>query len=1568
MSEQQFDTQVRRKQQLLRALLEQYRNEHQFEAKIPRLEQRAVFPLSSAQRRLWFIDQLDPGLAAFNTTVALILHGPVDVESLARSFAAITQRHEILRTTFLLRDGQPVQHVHATITGTWHYEDLRSLEPAQREKYVAQVVREERCYPFDLAIGPLARYRLLQQEEELFVLTITLHHCISDRWSTSILLRDLALCYNRMRMSAAPDLPALSIQYGDYASWQQEQLQTEMMQTHCEYWKNILRPPLPLLELPTYRRRPVRQTYRGARRTLSLPGDLLERVQKCALEAQCTPFVIWLSAYAVLLYRYSGQAEVIIGTPVSNRSTLALEDLIGNFTNNLVLPIKLQGTQTFFSLVKSVREQWLQALSHSDFPFEKMVEIAQPERSLSHAPLFQTSFIFQNTPPLRLALTDIDVSIYDEDIGATTSKYDLSVEVDIAREGGLLTIEYSTDLFDTLFAERLANHFLLLLREAVTHPETPISILPLLSEVETAQIVEQWNDTHRDYRPACLHHLVEAQTARTPDRIALQSEAEQITFKALDCWANKQAQCLIDSGVRPETLVAVLLERSCAMVVALLAILKAGGGYVPLDPEYPTQRIATILQDARPHVVLTTPELAVLLPREVPVLFIVDPADISAAPQVTSSVTAASIAYVLYTSGSTGVPKGAMNTHANICNKISWSGEYYTADIDEYMLCKTNYCFDVSVWEIFWPLSYGISLVIAPPRSQGDPFVLQKLIRERAVTMVHFVPPMLAQFVNVIEPGACATLKHIFCSGDILHREIQDRVFARLPHVHLHNLYGPTETAVDVSSWDCREENEIERVPIGFAIANCRLYILDPLLQPVPIGVVGELYIGGKNVGRGYLHRPDLTAERFLPDPFSGKEGERLYRTGDLVRWRPDGAVEFLQRSDFQVKIRGFRVELGEIEEVLHAHPAVERGIALAVSSGEADKSLAVYILLRAGATLTAAEVHQYLAARLPSYMLPAFILFLDELPLTASGKIARERLPDYRQAIVFHEQQFLTPETAFEQDLAAIWSEVLGISQVGREGNFFALGGDSIKAIQIVAKARERHLDVSLQDLFQYKTLRELASVVQNAEQSSEPMNAFALVREHDRVKLPAAVCDAYPPTMLQLGMLLDSLYDPESIVYIESFSYTFTTQATSEVRQEYLFASVREIMRLHPILRTSFALHEFSEPLQLVHQDVPLACRFDDLRGLSAEEQEQRIAQRSREDLRGFDWRYPPLFRLSFFQLTDQTVTMLIVFHHAILDGWSLTIFLKQLLTIYGEIAQGAYQESEPLPVSFRDYVVLEQQSIALPEARRYWADRIAGGVFTRLPRWPFAPQRAEQRYQAWEHEFEAEMCQAIYMLSQELNIPVKSVLLAAHIKVLAALTDQQEVVTGVMVHGRPEVPGGDQLIGLFLNMPPLYLALPKGSWRDLFMEVFLAERALLPFARYPLAEIRRQAGGRELFEVAFNYIHFHSYRTLPELAQVTWVRQYAEETPYQLFVYAICGITQTHFSLKFIYDSWVLHPEQITALGRYYQNVVSEARSDLAAPHSSFSLVPKTLGTLSFEQKQALLAQKLQQRRGE
>ncbi len=1049
---------------------------------IPRRGSSTPCPLSFAQHRLWFLDQYEPQSGVYNIPVAVRLQGALDVNALRRALEAVVARHEVLHTTLVAPDGVPVQVISAPSPFDLPVIDIETYPEAERDAAMRLLVNQEADGPFDFERDLMLRARLFRFGDTDHVLLLVLHHIAADGWSLGILARELSVLYGTYATGQPHPLPDLPIQYADYAVWQRQQLTGPALEAGLAYWRDRLAGAPALLELPTDRPRPAAQTFEGATETVTLPSPLLEQLKAQSRREGVTLFMTLLAAFKTLLYRYAGQEDIVVGTAIAGRTRTETEGLIGFFVNTLVLRTDLTGAPTFRELLRRVREVALGAYAHQDLPFETLVEALQPERSLAYSPVFQTMFILQNAPGSALALPGLTVTPVELD--RRTAKFDLSLSVEETPRGLRAELEYSRDLFDAPTVTRMLRHFETLLAGAVTEPDRRVSHLPLLEAAERRQVLVEWNLTRVDNpRDVGLHQLFEVQVERTPDAVAMECAGMRLTYRELNREANRLAHYLRGLGVGPDVPVGICLERSLDAVVGILGILKAGGAYLPLDPAYPRDRLELMLEDARPPVLVTQEACRPELPSTHAAVVCLD-ADREAIGRQpdrnpTGGPTPANAAYVLYTSGSTGRPKGVVGLHRGAVNRCAWMWRTFPFAPSEVCCQKTSLSFVDSVWELFGPLLQGIRTVIIPDEVVKDPGRLLETLAAHHVSRIVLVPSLLRVLLGAFRDLArrVPDLRLWVTSGEALTKELCDRFYASVPDRILLNLYGSSEASGDSTWHDTRASAARPDPPIGRPIDNTRIYVLDAYLQPSPVGVPGELYIGGDGLAQGYLHQPDLTAARFIRDPFADIPTSRLYRTGDRARYRPDGNLEYLGRTDHQVKVRGFRIELGEIEAVLAQHPAVKESVVVTSDHQRGGPQLIAYLVSLPDTRLEIEDLQRVLRQKLPEHMIPSDFIVLDAFPLTPTGKLARNRLP-LPAPWSRGRSESRAPASRMEIALADIWKDVLGVTDVGAYDRFFDLGGHSLQSMQVIARIEAHHgLRLSPRDLLT-QNLAQLAAL----------------------------------------------------------------------------------------------------------------------------------------------------------------------------------------------------------------------------------------------------------------------------------------------------------------------------------------------------------------------------------------------------------------------------------------------------------------------------------------------------------
>jgi len=1366
----------------------------------------AQLPLSFAQQRLWFIAQMsEQAGTAYHMLEGLRLRGRLDDAALQAALERIVQRHEVLRTHFERVDGQPVQCIDAGVRFTLPRHDLRTAADAPAQ--VLHWSRIEAREPFNLEAGPLMRGRLLRLGDEEHVLLLTLHHIASDGWSMGVLTGELSALYRAYAQNGVAyetdPLPALPLQYADYALWQRRWLSGAVLQGQLDYWRDHLRHAPALLELPTDRPRPAVQDHAGAALNFTLDAVLSAGLKALSRRHGSTLYMTLLAGWAALLGRLSGQHDLVIGTPVVNRGHAELEPLIGFFLNTLALRVDLSGDPSVAQLLQQVRATTLAAQAHKDLPFEQVVEALKPVRSLAHAPLYQCVFVMHNTPAGQLDLPGLQATPVEPPDGMA-QELDLWWSVAEVGEHLECTVVFATALFDRATVQRWSSHWQHLLQAMVADDAQAVSRLALLSAAERRQLLVAWNDTRRDdMQERLVHRLFQQQAAHQPHAPALSFEGGTLSYAQLNARANRLAHQLIAQGVRPDSRVAIALERGPDLVVAVLATLKAGGAYVPLDPAYPSERLGFMLEDCRPRVVLTQAAVqerlpagralitAAVLELDAPQAPWLQQPDTDPEPAVLG-LEPQHLAYVIYTSGSTGSPKGVMVEHRSLCNLTQAQIQAFAIDAGSRVLQYASFSFDACVSEVMTTLCSGACLVLAAPGVPLAGQALQDLVVRQAVTHATLPPAVLASLPPELRLDGLGTL---VVAGEACPAAVAQRFG---PGRRFINAYGPTEATVCASLqlWHGGEGAP----SIGRPIANTRIYLLDTQRQPVPLGVTGELYIGGAGVARGYLNRPELTDERFVPDPFCAEPGARMYRSGDLARWLPDGSIEYLGRNDFQVKIRGFRIELGEIEAQLSKQPGVREAAVLAREDSPGERRLVAYVVGQPGTPPEAQALRQALGQVLPEYMVPAAYVVLQALPLTANGKLDRKALPAPEGA-AYGRQGYEAPQGEVETALAETWGQLLQIDRVDRHDHFFELGGHSLLAVRMIARLRQRlGLEVALADLFAQPVLQAFAGVVGRAAADA----------------LPALVAEPRPP-VLPLSFAQQRLWFIAQMSEQASAAYHMPggLRLSGRLDDAALQAALERIMQRHEVLRTHFERVD-GQPVQCIDAGVRFTLPRHDLR--TAADVPAQVAHWSRIEAREpFNLAAGPLMRGRLLRLGDEEHVLLLTLHHIASDGWSMGVLTGELSALYRAYAQnGVAYETDPLPalsLQYADYALWQRRWLTgavLQEQLDYWREQLRDApALLELPTDRPRPAVQDHAGGSLPVVLDRQLSAALKALSHKHGTTLYMTLLAAWGALAARLAGQSEVVIGTPVANRPRIEL-EPLIGFFLNTLALRLDL--------------------------------------------------------------------------------------------------------------------------------------------------------------
>ncbi|MEV6230157.1 amino acid adenylation domain-containing protein [Saccharopolyspora shandongensis] len=1437
------------------------------------LADRSVpLPLSFGQQQMWFLNRLDPDSPEYLVPLAFRLRGELDVAALSRAWTELIERHEILRTRYVLVGAEPAQVVDPPAPQEIPVSEGTDAEPAAARRRADELVAQESVRPFDIEHDWPVRARLLRVSADEHVLTVVFHHVAFDAWSSRVLVEDLAALYAAEVEGRPSPLEPLPVQYADYAAWQREELAGEALSEHLAYWHRQLADLAPV-DLPADRPRPAVREAAGADIPFAIPDHVATRIGETALRHGTTPFVVLLAAFQVLIARYTGQNDVAVGTVVSGRTRPELQGLIGYGINNLVLRARWDGDPRFADVLRQVKETLIDAYDHQAAPFARLADDLEPERDMSRTPLYQVAFTMHERDGGAVELPRLRVEPHAA--SGRVAKCDLELQVNARPDGGLHgQFVYATSLFDPDTVQRMAGHLVRLLERVVADDTTPLSGIDILDDAERAVVV---GDRGADVEPVtrCAHEIFEQQVALTPDAVAVVAGDVSLTYAEVNARANRLAHHLRELGAGPESLVGVYLERGAGLLPALLGVLKSGAGYVPLDPVNPADRLGYVLADAGVSIVVTEadlrPALAEIFDGETVVL---DAADLAACPETNPEQVSGpdNVIYVIYTSGSTGRPKGCVLTHTNVVRLMRAADEHYEFNESDVWSMFHSFAFDVSVFEMWGALLHGGTLVVVPRDVARSPEDFLDLLVEQGVTVLSQTPSAFRSLVSAAGAGDPRIdrllLRAVIFAGEKLEmpelRPWTDRLGVDRPL--LTNLYGITETTVHTTYYEVAAEDlELGAGnPIGRPLSDLRVQLLDGTGNPAPIGVPGEIHVGGPGVARGYLNRPELTAERFVPDP-SGPPGSRRYRSGDLARRRPDGSMDFLGRIDHQVKVRGYRIELGEIEAVLGAHPQVRDAVVIARTDSPGDVRLVAYLVPTGETAPEVADLRAHLGRDLPEYMVPAAFVPMPAIPLTANGKLDRRALPA-PDSTSFAQGEYAAPRTPVEQQVAEIWATALEVDRVGVHDSFFDLGGDSIRAVALVGALRAEGFDLAVRDVFDRRTVAELCELLTGrAAPVEQPLvEPFAMISAEDRAALPEGVIDAYPLSQIQTGMVIEMLADEGKNNYhnCSCFRILDDEPFSREAFQE----AARLVVARHETLRTSVHLTDFSVPLQLVHETAEMPIGVRDLSHLGAEERLSALHEFVREQrATRFDLTKPTLMRFHAHLTGEDAWWISITECHPIMEGWSYHSLLMELLRAYRRIRDGLEPEPYERPeVRFADSVAAELDSLAGEDDRAYWRRVVEEHETFSLPAgWGDEPGSPRTTYHVripWD-----DLESGLRALATKAKASLKSVMLAAYLKVLGQLTDAPRFHAGLVYDVRPEILGADRVYGMYLNTMPLPFERSAGTWLDLVRQVFAREVESWSHRRFPLPALQREIGAKQgLIEVFFNYQDFRQVDT--------------------------------------------------------------------------------------------------------
>ena len=1426
---------------------------------IARVDRDAPLPMSFGQEQMWFLDQLTPHSTEYLVPFALRLRGRLDRAALLQAWDALVERHEILRTRHVMRDAEPRQVVDDPVAGRLAVVSVTGAPAQERDDRVARLIAEQNATPFDLAEQWPARAALIEAGEQDHVLLVVFHHIACDAWSTRLALTELWQLYRAAVTGEPADLPELSVQYADFAAWQRDQLTPELRERQLAYWERTLA-GVPQLDLPTDHPRPPVRGYAGAEVEFELPVPVAERVAALGAKAGATPFVVLLSAFQTVLARYTGNEDVAVGTIVSSRTRGDLQHLLGNGINTVVVRSDCAADMTFTELLGAVRNTMLDAFDHATVPFAQIVDTVQPRRDPSRTPIYQAVFTWHDSMGAA-AQTVAGLTVEPMQAGGGVARCDLELQVGRAADGGLRArLIYATELFAASTVERLAAHLSRFLTAAVTTPDQPLAAIEMLDERERAAL-----SAAAAPMPATEDALrrFDRQVEQTPDAVAVRTDDGDTTFADLRARADRIARRLHAAGARPEDVVAILLDRGVDLLASMLAAWRVGAAYLPIGPDLPAARWGRLLADSGARFLVTSDDEDrqtavgevfdghVLVPEPGPAATELSEVDMPGVADLDA------LAYLVYTSGSTGTPKGVAVTHRGLVNHLDWVIDTYIGEHTGGAPLFATVSGDVVVPTLFAPLLAGQPVHMFP-QDLDMAELGNRLAAGKPFAFIKLTPGHLEMLSHQLRPEQIDGLAgSVITGGDVLLDTVARRWDAWLGEDgRLINEYGPTEITVGNSTFLPGDGSPREVVPIGKPIPHTSMYVLDEALRPAPVGVIGEVCVGGSGVARGYLNQPAQTAEKFVPDPF-GPPGSRLYRTGDLGRVLPDGNVEFAGRADTQVKIRGYRVELGEVEGFLSGHPSVaECRVVLQTGGGE---RLVAYVVGSADQAVDEAALGAWLAAELPEYMVPKVVV-LDRIPLTANGKLDVAALP----APAGPDTEFVAPRTALEQQVADVWAKALKVDAVGVHDGFFDMGGDSIRAVALVGAMREAGYDLSVADVFGHATVAEVAELISSREQVEleEEVPRFSLISEADRALLPEGIQDAYPLSQNQTGMLFEMLADEQHPYHCTT---TFWIRDSTEFSLDAMIGAARLLSERHEVLRTSLHLDGFSVPMQLVHDSAQMSVGMRDVRGKSKEEVEAITAEHvAKERAELFDFKVPGLMRFYAFPTDFDGYWLSITECHPVQEGWGYHSMVMELLTVYMSLNKGEEPAPYDVPEArFADFVAEELKALDDPGHRAYWQGIVDDHTPFALPdEWGdrTGEQAKHQAIADWR-----DLKPALRAAAAEVGVSMKSIMITAFAKVLSQFTDDEAFHFGLITDARPERLGMDTVYGMYLNTLPFAVHRPNGTWREYLRATFDREVEMWPHRQFPYPEITRMADKRRRFiDVMFNYHDFNQVDT--------------------------------------------------------------------------------------------------------
>jgi amino acid adenylation domain-containing protein/non-ribosomal peptide synthase protein (TIGR01720 family) len=1370
--------------------------------------------LSSAQQRLWFLEEFTVDTAAYVFCNKVDLKGDVNLDALRKAYQAIADRHEIFRTSYQQKEGVPHQFIHSDIKIDIPLIDLSDRDELAKQKEYDSIAHKESTQPFKLNTAPLMRMCIVKLEPNHHIVLQTIHHIVYDGWSLAVMYEELKSLYEAYIQNKSDPLPALDIQYADFAHWQKENLDSPDMQKQLEFWKQTLGGDLPVLELLADKPRPTTQSYNGALHKIKLTEALSESLRVFALKNECTLSMVMLTAFKILLHRYTGETDLLVGMPVANRNHKQIESLIGFFVNSLVLRTSLEFDPDVEELLSRVRTSSSKAYSHQDLPFDRIVDELQPARDLSHNPIFQVMFAFQNTPDLPRSMADIQMDL--EVLDNNTSVFDLTLNLHDSVSGIYGYIEYCNEIFDADTIERMQGHYQTILEGMIANPKSKISQLQLVTKAESHQLLNEWNNTNVDYvTDRCVNNVIEGQAATKPEAIAVCHQNERLTYEELNSKANQLAHHLYSKGVKPDTIVGICMERSCDMFVSILAVLKSGGAYLPLDPSYPSDRLTFMMKDSGADILLTCETLLENLPEHNAEIVCVDRdwqkiSDLNSENLLTDT-RPDHLAYIIYTSGSTGKPKGVMVSHRNLVHSTSARIHYYQHPMNKFLLLS-SFAFDSSVAGIFWTLCQGGELHLPEQGMEKDIMQVASLLQQAEATHMLSLPSIYSLLLSVAEPGQLKSLNTIIVAGEACPPELLVQHASELPHASLYNEYGPTEGSVWSTVYKMPVNESLRQVPIGRPIPNVKTYILDKNLQPVPVGVIGEIYIGGAGITRGYLNREDLTREKFITNPFTYAKNDRLYQTGDLAKYQADANIQFCGRTDDQVKIRGYRIELGEIESALLKHDGVEEVVVIAREQAEKKSSqpaiktkrLMAYIISKDDVEPEIESLQQLLKESLPDYMVPQSITFIDRIPLSPNGKVDVKALPDSNQQRTQTSAEFAKASNEVEEKLTEIWSSVLGVDVIGVHDNFFEIGGDSILSIQIIARTKEAGIHLTPKQVFQNLTIYELARVAET---------------EQSITAEQGAVTGNVPLIPIQHWLLERELPHPDH------WNQAAMLRVPKNLNLDTVYKAVEYLAQHHDALRAHFTkkddhwIQSFSDSVSIS------AITINDLSALKGDEQIQALTREASAVQASLDIGAGQLLAMAHFNMGDNAADnrLFIAVHHLVIDTVSWMPLIEDLETLYQQLNASQKIRLPEKTTSYKDWsnILYEYVLKNMAKAERsYWLSLPDKDVFS-VPLDYKKGNNTEASQKKHTVSLTAEETQWLLKdVPPVYNTKIDDILLTAMAQTINNWTGHNILSLGMEGHGREQISDHADLsrtIGWFTSYFPVALLLDKNHPGD-------------------------------------------------------------------------------------------------------------------------------------------------------